>query len=137
MENEVMVATANPAMLVALIAGPVYLLMGLSLLIYAKQWQKLSGGWEKDHLALFTMMLMSTVLGLLVIHYYNVWEWNVWLLVTLTGWCLFLKGVVYLLAPGSVIKGLLSLGKNSVLLYLGGLVSLVVGAVLTYYVYWV
>lgn len=123
------------ALKIAEIAGPVLLLMGLSVLLHAKAWQGLYDKWQKDHLALFPLMLLLPILGLIMIGMYNVWEWNVWILVTLLGWILFIKGVVYFLLPGSALKGVLGLGKNLGLLYFGGLVWAVIGAALGYYAY--
>ena len=79
------------------------------------------------------MMLLSGILGLIIINMYNVWEWNIWLIVTICGWSAFLKSVVYFLLPGSTWRALLKMGKN--MIYLGGLVASVVGAILSYYVY--
>ncbi len=121
------------AMKIAEILGPIVLLMGLSMLIYAPQWRKLQDRWAKDHFELFTMMLLSGILGLIIINMYNVWEWNIWLIVTICGWSAFLKSVVYFLLPGSTWRALLKMGKN--MIYLGGLVASVVGAILSYYVY--
>lgn len=125
------------ALTLSLVMGPMYLVMGLSLLLYAKAWRKLMETWEKDHLSLFPLMFVMGVLGLIVIYMYNVWEWNVWLIVTLVGWILFIKSVGYFLLPGSVLKPLLKLGQNIPLLYVGGVAAVVIGAVLSYYAYYV
>jgi hypothetical protein len=90
---------------------------------------------NEDHLPLFTLMLMYAVVGGVLVNMYNVWEWNVWLIVTLTGWGLVLKSAGYFLLPGSVIKQMLAMKKNMGVLYFGGLVGLVFGGVLTYYSY--
>lgn len=123
------------ALAVAQVAGPVYLMLGLSILIYVKAWHHLIAKWEEDHLPLFTIMLMCGAVGLIVINMYNVWEWNVWLLVTLTGWIMFVKSVLYFLLPGSVIKKCLAMKKSTNMLYWGGIIGLVVGAALSYYSY--
>lgn len=119
----------------AAIMGPAYLVVGLSVLIYAGAWKTLISGWRKDHLSLYALMFVYLVLGLVVVRMYNVWEWNLWLLVTLTGWCMLVKSVIYFILPGSTTKGLLALGENTGLLYLGGLVATVIGAFLTYNIY--
>lgn len=131
------VAVMSPAAQIAAIAGPVYLVMGLSILLYAKAWKTLMGKFKKDHLSLFGMMLASMAVGLFVIGMYNVWEWNVWLIVTVIGWAMFVKGLLYFLMPGEVLKSLISLGENTGLLYLGGLVAIVLGGLLSYQVYFV
>lgn len=125
------------AVAIAAVAGPVYLLLGLSMLFYAKPWQKLMEQWEQNHLSLFTLMFVSFILGVFIVRSYNVWEWNLWLLVTLTGWCAVVKSVIYFLLPGSTVKALIKVGTNINLIYLGGLVGVVVGAALGYYVYFV
>lgn len=124
------------AKMLALYMGPVYLMLGLSILLYAKAWKKLMDKWEKDHLLLFPLMFVMTILGLIVIHTYNVWAWNVGLLVTIIGWALFAKGVLYFLLPGSILKPLMKLGQNTGLLYLGGIAAVVIGVVLSYYAYY-
>lgn len=123
------------ALVLAAYAGPVYVLLGLSVLLYVPVWQKIMDKWEQDHYTLIPMMMMYFILGLLMVRMYNVWEWNVWLLVTLTGWILILKSVLYFLLPGSVLKAALKMKKGKGMLYVGGLVCLIVGLVLSYYAY--
>lgn len=113
--------------------GPLFLILGLSQLIYAEAWGRVIEKWEKDHYDLLPLMFMSAILGLLIINSYNVWEWNVWIIVTITGWLALIKSVIYFLLPGQTIKSLLSLSKK--LIYLCGLITTVVGAVLSYFVY--
>lgn len=123
------------AMAVAKIAGPIYLLLGLSFLLYAPVYKKLMAKWQKDHLSLFPLMLLTPIFGLLIIGMHNVWVWNVGLLVTLIGWGLLLKGVVYFLLPGQFLKSSLKMAQNVGLLYLAGLGATVVGGVLGYFAY--
>ena len=120
---------------IAAILGPVWLMFGLSILLYPKQWSKLMDKWEKEHFLLFPVMLMAAVLGLIVIRMHNVWEWNLNLLVTLAGWGMFLKSALYFLLPGSLIKASLTLGRNMGFMYFGSLIALVAGGVLSYYNY--
>ena len=121
--------------MLATVLGPVYLVLGLSILLYAKQWMKIMKKWEKDHFALFPMMFVTGLFGVLMINMHNVWEWNIWLLVTLVGWIWALKAAAYFLLPGSFITWKLKLAQNTGLLYFAGLVGLVLGGVLTYYAY--
>lgn len=119
----------------AAILGPAYAVLGLSVLLYAKSWQTLIHQWIENHFLLFPIALFELVVGLFIVRQYNVWEGNVWVLVTLTGWCMLVEGLFYMLAPGAGIKGILRLASNVGLVYLGGLVSLAIGAVLSWQVY--
>lgn len=123
------------ALVLAKVIGPVYLLLGLSILLYVKPWEKVMAKWEEDHLPMITLMIMYAILGAIVINMYNVWEWNIWLLVTLTGWILAVKSVAFFLLPGSVIRKCLALKKKPEMLYLAGVIGVVIGAVLSYYTY--
>lgn len=123
------------ALPLAHVIGPVYLLLALSILLYSKSWQKLLEKWENEHLAMFAIEFMYFILGVLSVNLYNVWKWDVWLLVTLTGWALIVKSVFYFLLPGSAIKAVLAQKKKREVLVFGGIVGLVLGAVLTYYSY--
>ena len=125
------------AMMIAAIVGPLYLIIGLSVLFYGKAWQKLIDGWQDDHLSLFPLMFFYIVFGLFIVNTYNVWEWNVWLLVTLTGWMMLVKGTLYMLMPGSVTASLLDMKGKGAMLYIAGLVCALIGAVLSYYAYMV
>ncbi len=125
------------AQALAFIYGPFYLVLGLSVLLYAKSWQKLVGQWASDHFSLFPVTLFMMIVGLVSIYFYNVWEWNLWLLVTVTGWAFFVKGAFYMLAPGSLIKAVLKTKNKIGMLYFGGLAALVIGAALSYNVFFV
>lgn len=61
-------------MLLGAIVGPMYLVLGLSLLLYSGVWQKIADDWGKDHLSMLTMMFFNLVFGLVVINMHNVWE---------------------------------------------------------------
>lgn len=115
--------------------GPMYVVLGLSFLMYPKGWKKVVSRFADDHLRLLSIMFMQMVLGLVVISLYNVWEWNVWLLVTLTGWGMFLKSVFYFLAPGRTFTDLLKWKEKHMCMYTAGTVVLVIGAVLSYFSY--
>ena len=125
------------ALSLALVIGPMYLMLGVSVLLYTKTYHRLLDKFEEDHLPLFGQMIVEGVLGLVSINLYNVWEWNVWLLVTLTGWALLIKSLLYFLVPGPLIKKCLAISKGMGMLYLSGLVSVVVGGLLSYYAYMV
>jgi hypothetical protein len=123
------------AVAIASVLGPVWVIVGLSYLLYAKKWQDVARGWTKDHYSLIPMMLIVLILGIIAVRMYNVWEWNVWLLVTLAGWGMLLKGALFILLPGSFFKGMMKAFNKGWVFHLGGLVALVAGGALSYYVY--
>jgi hypothetical protein len=123
------------AVKVAAVMGPVMVVLGLSILIYVKSWQKLFDGWLKNHYQMITLLMFMLVVGIISVRMYNVWTLDVWLLVTLGGWSLILKSAAALLLPGAVTKWSLSMAKNTPLMILGALIILAWGGVLSYYTY--
>ncbi|MFA6305989.1 MAG: hypothetical protein WC651_04705 [Candidatus Gracilibacteria bacterium] len=123
------------AYVLAFFIGPVLLVVGLSLLLHAKAWQKLLAKYDKDHLSLFPMAFFSMIIGLIMVRMYNVWELNLGGLVTLFGWAALVKGVFYFLAPGTWIKAFLKMKSTMWLLYVGGVFGLLIGGLLSYLVY--
>ena len=123
------------AVAIAAVLGPIWVIVGLSYLLYAKKWQEVAKGWVKDHYTIIPLMIMVTVLGLIVVRMHNVWEWNVWLLVTIAGWGMLLKGALFILLPGSVFKSTMKMFNEEWVFYLAGLIAVIAGGALSYYVY--
>lgn len=125
----------SDSIFLAAIIGPTYLVLGLSLLIYAERWEKIAKGWEKDHIVLFGPMMYCIVFGLAIITMHNLWEWSPYLIITITGWVAFLKGAIYLLIPGEAFKYLIrKVNSKNYYLRIGSLFT-ICGAWLSYLVY--
>lgn len=122
-------------MAIALVAGPVYLVGGLSLLMYTDTWKKVLAGWQKNHFLMLPLVFMDLVFGIIIVHMYNVWEWNIWLLITLTGWAMVLESIAYLLLPGTLLKAIITLKKSKGYLYAIGLFGVLAGGALSYFSY--
>lgn len=120
---------------IAAVMGPAYLVLGLSALFYVHAWLEMAREWGKNHYLLIVGGFMGLAMGLFVINLYNVWTWNVWLIVTVSGWLMFLKAVFYFLAPGAWSKAAVHYFANENWMYFWSLVLIVAGAALSYYVY--
>lgn len=120
------------------IIGPIYLIYGLSVLIYAKQWRKVVASFEKDHFAFLPMAMICLIFGLILVNAYNIWDWNAFLIITLTGWALLAKGAFYFLAPGTWIKAIMrwKMLTHVGYYYFSGAVVAALGATLVYCGYW-
>lgn len=123
------------AVAIGAILGPAYLVLGLSMLFYVDSWLEMARDWSKNHYVLLMGGFMGLLLGLLVINLYNVWEWNVWLIVTVSGWLGFVTALFYFMAPGHWSKAVIHTFANANWMYFWSLVLIVAGAALSYYVY--
>lgn len=118
----------------ASLIGPIYLMFGLSILFHHKSWMKLVKEFGKDHFGLFTLSFVMVVFGLMLVRTYNVWAWDPFVIITITGWGMLLKGLFFFLAPGSWIKATLKLAESNYVRF-GGLIHLALGLTMCYYGY--
>ena len=123
------------AYMLAAILGPIYVIMGLAILIYPTTFAKLMKGYADNHFNLFALMIFNLFLGMVIVHMYNSWELNVYILVTISGWGALLKGALYMLLPGSTTKAMMKSVANSGMMVFSGLVVLVMGGLLSYHSY--
>jgi hypothetical protein len=121
----------------ACIIGPFYLVYGLSILIYPRQWKKLVAWAEQSHFSLLGIFMMFLIFGLILVNAYNIWEWSPFVIITITGWALIIKSVFYFLAPGKWITGLLRWRALTHLTYyyFAGTLLTAMGATLVWYGY--
>ncbi|MBN2096545.1 hypothetical protein JW752_04080 [Candidatus Peregrinibacteria bacterium] len=124
-------------LILAAIIGPIYLFYGLSFLLYPKQWKRLIQECIKNHFSMQASMFVALLLGLIIINAYNVWEWNRFLIITLTGWLFLIKGVFYLLTPERCIKWVMARKccQSKGWLYIWGTVMTILGVLLSYNAY--
>lgn len=123
------------AIAIASVLAPIYLVLGLSLLMYAKVWRMVLEKWEKDHYGLLPIMFGTMFMGIIILQMYHSWEWNVWVLVTIIGWIAFIKGALYFLAPGPWITAILKMKNKTWIMYVGGVWAIAIGGVLGYFSY--
>lgn len=122
-------------MFLTAVIGPMYLVLGLSLLFYASVWQKIVDEWGKNHLSMLTLMTFNLIFGLVVIAMHNVWNWSPYVIITITGWGAFLKAVVYFLVPGDQLKAMMRKLTCKCYFQVAGAIAAVVGAWLSYLVF--
>jgi hypothetical protein len=124
-------------MALACIIGPFYLVYGLSILMYPRQWKKVVAWLEKDHFAFLPLAMLGLIFGLILVNAYNIWDWNVFVIITVTGWAILFKAAFYFLAPGKWITALLRWRALAHLsyYYFAGAVLTAMGGALAYYGY--
>ena len=76
---------------------------------------------------------INLVLGFTIITYFNIWGLHFGLLVTLLGWGAILKGFSILFCPDLISK----MAKSKTPMAVGALITILWGAGLCYYGYWI
>jgi uncharacterized protein YjeT (DUF2065 family) len=127
----------STTLFLAKVIGIYYLVMGISVILYTRQWQKVMADFEKNHFIALPLFFLSLIIGLLIVNVHNIWEWSLAVIITISGWAALLKGVFYMLAPECWIKGVLRCKciKSDGYFYFWGAVLTIVGVLLAYNAY--
>lgn len=90
------------SVLVAKIAALVYLSAGVGALFATVNYNKVIEEFQKSTSLSYLAGFMALVIGMLLVNYHNVWEWNWTVLITIIGWAGVLKGMVLIAFPGAI-----------------------------------
>jgi hypothetical protein len=118
---------------VATIIAWLLLLLGVSYMAQARHWAELAKDALRYPHQYFPMVMMILVLGLTVVTLHNVWvaDWPV--VITVVGWIMVLKSMIYLLVP-RVMTVFVAWAEASLALWIriAGLILAVLGGFLVY-----
>ncbi len=86
------------------IFGPYLLIVGLWMLIHKKNCMKICDSIRKAPAAIHVLAWTSLLIGLTLINFFNVWQSNALVLITLLGWAYFARGIIILFVPQLYLK---------------------------------
>jgi hypothetical protein len=119
----------NAAMWLASIFGPFLVILGLWMLLYCDQYTKVLNG-IKGSAGLFYMnSVFNLLIGFTVLSQYDLWGWNLLVLVTVLGWVMVIRGIMGLFVPQLLID--IMMGKHGFSKVMG-IIPLVWGIFLSY-----
>jgi len=120
--------------MLAQIIGPVYLIVGLGLLMERSFYAKLLQEFMKSPAMMYLGGLMALIIGFLILSVHNEWRMNWSLLITLIGWLGIVKGVGLVAFP-TKFGVLMKQWKVEKWIENGYWVPLVLGVILSYFGY--
>ena len=109
-----------------------WLLFGLSHVLYPAKWAALFLPLRERETGGLLLALFNLPLGLVVVLGHNVWVWGIPVAVTLAGWVMILKSVVYLLFPRALSRVMPTDERMECAFRIAGAVSILLGALLIY-----
>jgi len=92
------------AIFLSSIFGPLLGIVGLWMLLYGDNLMKVVTSIKGSPGLLYLGAMINLLVGLTIVNQYNVWMWDLSLLLTLLGWVQILRGVLVLFIPQFVIK---------------------------------
>lgn len=119
------------AVWLASIFGPFLVIMGLWMLFYHENMNKIMASIKGCSGCFYVLGIINLLIGLTIISRCNIWEWNAAVLVTLLGWFLILRGVFSLFIPQVLMKWTMGKGVMKGI----GLLPLVWGALMSWFAF--
>jgi len=92
------------AMWIASVFGPYLTISGLWMLLYSDNLIKIMTAIKNSPGVFYLMGALNFLIGLAIIHSYNMWIWNMSFFVTLLGWVFMVRGLLSLFMPQLVMK---------------------------------
>lgn len=114
--------------------GPVMLAVGLGIFVSRTYYIKIYRDLEKDVLAVLLFGMVAMTAGLTHVLYHNLWNTFPQILVSIVGWSLLAKGLLFIVVPAFVDK----VGDgwaNMKLIPFAGVLMLLVGGYLSWFAY--
>ena len=121
----------NTTTLLAQLWGPTLLAVGLGILVSRKYYLKTYRDLQKETLAVLLFGMVTIPAGIDHIHVHSVWNTFAEIVVSLLGWGLLIKGLVFAIAPGLVDKAG-DFEADSKLIPVAGALTLIAGAYLSW-----
>jgi hypothetical protein len=115
----------------ALLWGPTMLSIALGIFVSRKYYTKIYRDLQKESLALLMFGMLAISAGIAQILYHNVWSTLPEIIISLLGWGLLLKGLVFAIAPAFVDKAG-DFEANSNLIPTVGVILFILGAYLSW-----
>ena len=109
-----------------------FLIFGLSHLLYPAKWAALFLPLRERETGGLLLALFNLPLGLVVVLGHNVWVWGIPVVVTLAGWVMILKSVVYLLLPRALSRLMPTSERMERAFRIAGALGIVLGTLLIY-----
>ena len=119
------------SILVAKIVAIMYVSLGISVLSGQMDFKEMYKSFQNSSGLTLMSGIFIVVLGALLINEHNIWEANWTVVVTIIGWAMLIKGIIFLVAPKAFMKmGEKMLPKNSKCM---GILVIAIGIILGYF----
>ena len=109
-----------------------FLVFGLSHLLYPAKWAAVFLPLRESDTGGLLVATFTLPLGLIVVMAHNIWVWGLPVIVTLIGWAMIVKSLLYLLIPRAVLLMIRDCQRSPRAFKIAGVAGILLGALLVY-----
>jgi hypothetical protein len=120
---------------IAKLLGPIYLIVGIALLLRAPMFRTILQGFIRSPVLLYLAGFLGLLAGLALVLTHNVWapDWRI--IVTLIGWLTIVRAVVTIFQPEWIVALGSKILERQGIFFGAAVMNLVIGLVLSYFGY--
>ncbi len=130
-----MTASIATSVFLAKLIGPVFLVIGVALLVNGAVYRKLAQEFLDSPALIFLSGLITLPTGLAIVLAHNVWTGDWRILITILGWLAVIGGTIRLLAPQRAAAVGRTIFANPSTMHISTAIYLVAGALLCFFGY--
>lgn len=119
----------NEALAIARIFGPFLVIWGIWIFLNRDQMAKVTNNFKTTPALVYLISIFNLLVGFVILSQYDLWDWNLFLFVTLLGWAMVVRGIMGLFATKLFLK--MCIGKGH-LSKKWTLIPIIVGIILSY-----
>jgi hypothetical protein len=121
------------AMWLASIFGPFLMILGIWMLFYHANMMKVITSIKGTPGVMYVLGMWNLLIGLTILSQFNMWMWGLSLLVTILGWVMLIRGLMYYFMPHYILSKKMTTGNC---LKVKGIVLLIWGFGLCWLAFW-
>ena len=121
----------DTSMLLAKIWGTAFIIVSIGFVFNMKTYRKMIEDFQNNMALVYLGGVFSLVIGLLIIHFHNVWEMQWVVIITILGWISLIKGTTLIIFPTQLMRISNFYQKNTAPLIINLLIIFVLGVFLT------
>jgi len=129
------VASIYTSLFIARILGPCLLIVGIGILLNQRTYRQIIEDFCKNTALIFYGGIIALAVGFAIVLNHNLWTTSWRVIITIYGWGGIIKGTWLSVFPNSVSAFMKLYRNNKNLLVLHSTITLIIGAVLTFFGY--
>lgn len=125
----------DASLFLAKVIGLVFLISAISMYVAKSHYQAVIKDLVVHPASILLSGMLNLIMGILIVVSHNIWQFDWRILITLIGWLLLLRGIVWTTFPKIILTNITKLSEDRItrILYISAVIIFIIGIVLCYF----
>lgn len=121
------------SLFLAKVIGLCFSIFGISLVIAKSRYQAMVKDFVNHPASLLLGGTINLIISILIIVSHNIWQADWRVIITIIGWLLLIRGIIWTTFPQIFIKDASKIAESAIALYISGIIIFILGMTLCYF----